>query len=246
MKWCPSFVVRDFLFFNKKGGVMKREHSINDFNAVDFPELSRRTAVHEAGHAAAVYFGNQQRALPPVFFQMVISPCVCSVADRRGVTRIEGGRLIHTLPSSWEEVSRDFSLAQQQTYRLAFEADVVNLLVGSLAEAKYVAERDNELINPHLVPLTVLHNYGGAADLEVVQEYLDCFVSKAEQAQKIETLFWQAFDFINDWTHWYAITALANYIVQHQRDVMDYDEVTRVLDTHFALAKKYSQRISTL
>jgi hypothetical protein len=235
-----------FLLINKKGGVMKREYSINDFNAVDFSELCRKTAIHEAGHAAAIYLGNQQRKLPPVFFQVIVNPCACSVTHRHGVTRIEGGQLIHTLPSSLEEMNHHFSLAQQQAYRLAIEADIVNLLVGSLAEAKYVAERDNELINPYLVPLNVLSNYGGATDLQVVQEYLDCFVSKTEQAQKIETLFWQAFEFINDWTHWYAITALANYIVQHQRDVMDYDEVTHVLDMHFALAQKYSQRVAML
>ena len=222
---------------------MKRRHSVNDFNAVDYVELSRKTTMHEAGHAAAIYFGNRQRMLPPVFFQIVISPCTCNVTSKRCSTRIEGGRLIHTLPSSLEEATRNFSLEQQQAYRLAFEADIVNLLVGSLTEAHYVAERDNELINPHLVPLNVLHNYGGAADLEIVQQYLDCFIEKEDQEQKIKELFWQAFEFINDWTHWYAITALANHIFEHEYEVMDYDEIAGVLDTHFALAKKYSQRV---
>lgn len=218
---------------------MKREHSVNDFNMIDFPELCHKTAIHEAGHAVAIYLGNQQRMLPPVFFQIIVNPYSTNAVDHRAITGIEGGRLVHTLPPSLEEAA-----LEQQVYRSAFEADIINLLVGSLAEAKYVAERDNELINPHLVPLNVLHNYGGAADLQVVQEYLDCFVSEAEQAQELEALFWQAFEFINDWTHWYAITALANYIVQHQRDVMNYDEVTHVLNKHFALAQKFSQRIN--
>ena len=220
---------------------MKREHSINDFNTINFSELCRKTAIHEAGHAAAIYFGNQQRLLPPVFFQVIISTCPCNA--HQCMTRIEGGLLIHTLPYSLEEVTRNISSAHQQAYRLAFEADIVNLLVGPLAEANYVAERDNELINPHLVPLAMLHNYGGAADLEAVQQYLDCFIKdKAEQEQKIKELFRQAFEFLNDWKHWYAITALANYIMQHEREVINYDEVAHVLDTHFTLAKKYNQR----
>ena len=222
---------------------MKRRHSVNDFNAVDYVELSRKTTMHEAGHAAAIYFGNRQRMLPPVFFQIVISPCTCDVTNKRCSTRIEGGRLIHTLPSSLEEATRNFSLEQQQAYRLAFEADIVNLLVGSLTEAHYVAERDNELINPHLVPLNVLHNYGGAADLEIVQQYLDCFIEKEDQEQKIKELFWQAFEFINDWTHWYAITALANHIFEHEYEVMDYDEIADVLETHSTLAEKCKQRL---
>ncbi|CAG1770801.1 hypothetical protein BAC3_01334 [uncultured bacterium] len=225
---------------------MKRRHTLNDFNTVDYAELNRKTAMHEAGHAAAIYFSNRQRMLPLIFFRMVISPCVCdAVNNHRCITRIEGGRLIHTLPSSLEEATRNFSLEQQRAYRSAFEADIINLLVGSLAEANYVAQRDNELINPRLVPLSVLHNYGGEADLEVVQQYLDCFVSnEMQQEQKIKELFWQAFDFVSDWTHWYAITALANYILKHENDVIEYDEIIGVLEEHFLLAKKYSQRVA--
>ena len=222
---------------------MKRRHTLNNFNAVDYAELSYKTAMHEAGYATAIYFGNQQRMLPPVFFQIFISPCTYNVNNKQCTTRIEGGRLIHTLPSSLEEATRNFSLVQQQAYRLAFEADIVNLLVGSLTEANYVAERDNELINPHLVPLSVLHNYGSAADLEIVQQYLDCFVEKQDQEQKIKELFWQAFEFINDWTHWYAITALANHIFKHEYEVMDYDEIADVLETHSTLAEKCKQRL---
>jgi len=47
---------------------MKRKQSSNGFNTVTHIELSRRTAIHEAGHAVAIYFGNKQKQLPPVFF----------------------------------------------------------------------------------------------------------------------------------------------------------------------------------
>jgi phosphatidylglycerophosphatase A len=53
-------------------------------------------------------------------------------------------------------------------------------------------------------------------------------------------LFWTAFDFINDWAHWYAITSLANYMLSNDSHIIGYDEVVTVLDTHFAVAKKSS------
>ena len=224
---------------------MKRKHSVNDFNAFDYAELNRKTAMHEAGHAAAIYFGNRQKMLPPVFFQIVVSPCLCSTEQQHHcATWVDGGRLIHTLPSSLEEATHNFSLAQQQAYRLAFEADIVNLLVGSLAEANYIAQRDNELISPHLLPLDVLPNYGGAFDLEMVQQYLNCFISdKTEQDKKVTELFWQAFEFVNDWSHWYAITALSNMILNNQNGILEYDEIADVLEYHFAMAEKYRQRM---
>jgi hypothetical protein len=110
--------------------------------------------------------------------------------------------------------------------------------VGPLAEANYVAQRDNELINPRLVPLHALHNYGGASDLEIIHDYLQCFsTDRKEQEEKITKLFLEAFDFINDWAHWNAITALANTILIHDKDIFDYDEVVAVLEAHFFIAR---------
>jgi hypothetical protein len=219
---------------------MKRRHTINDFNAVDYTELNRKTAIHEAGHAAAIYFGNKQKMLPPIFFQIILNDCACHTYNNNCTTIIEGGRLIHTLPSSLEEATCTFSSAQKQAYQQAFEADIINLLVGSLAEAYYVAQRDNEPINPLLVPLHALHNYGGASDLAAVNEYLQCFIAdQVEREQKITELFWAAFEFINDWAHWYAINALANYILNQEKNIIDYEEIVAILEKHFAIANKY-------
>jgi hypothetical protein len=71
--------------------------------------------------------------------------------------KIEGGRLIQNLSLSFAEVTRFFSWPQQQEYLCAFEADVINLLAGSLAEAKYMASKDNENFNTHLINLDALH-----------------------------------------------------------------------------------------
>jgi hypothetical protein len=206
---------------------------------IDQLELSLKTAFHEAGHAAAIYFGNKQKQLPPVFFQIIISEHLCNAEDNNCQTKVEGGRLIHTLPSSFEEISRSFSPDEEQVCQQAFEADIINLLVGPLAEANYVAQRDNELISPRLVPLNALHNYGGASNLEIIHDYLQCFIAdRKEQEEKITKLFWEAFDFINDWAHWNAITALADTILTHDKDIIDYEEVVSVLEAHFSIARR--------
>jgi hypothetical protein len=219
---------------------MKRRHTSSDFNPVDYIELSRKTAIHEAGHAAAIHFGNRQKQLPPVFFRIVINDYLYG-SDDSCITKVDGGRLIHTLPSSIKEACRNFSFTQKYAYQQAFEADIINLLVGSLAEANYIAQRDNEIISPSLVPLNALHNYGGASDLEIVNEYLQCFsVNQIQQEKKITELFSAAFDFINEWSHWYAIIALADYILENDKNIIDYEEVVAVLDAHFSVVRRYA------
>jgi hypothetical protein len=233
----------DLHFFNAEV-TMKRKHTPNDFDAIDCIELSKKTAIHEAGHAAAVYFGNKQKQLPPVFFQIIMKNCSCN--HDNCMTKIEGGRLIHTLPVSVEQANNQSFIEQKHVYQQAFEADITNLLVGSLAEAHYVAHRDNELISPLLVPLNVLHNYGGASDLEVVNDYLQCFVpNEQQQKEKVNELFLAAFDFINDYSHWYAITALAEHILKNNNSIIDYTEVTTVLDKHFSDSKKHIRFINS-
>lgn len=213
------------------------------FNESSFKELSRKTAIHEAGHAAAIYLGNKQKQLPPVFFQIFIAgkePGLQTAKIRRPwIASVQGGRLIHTLPSSVAEATDNFSPAQKQAYLNAFEADMVNLLVGPLAEANYVALRDDEIINASLVNLNALHNYGGTADLQVIQDYLDCWDGdETLRKQKIATLFAQAFEFINHRANWRAINALANTLLANDKQVFDCEEIMAVLDAHFFGSKK--------
>jgi hypothetical protein len=220
---------------------MKRRHTSSDFNSADYIELSRKTAIHEAGHAAAIHFRNKQKQLPPVFFRIVINDIndYSYGSDDSGITKIEGGRLIHTLPSSIKEACCNFSFTQEYAYQQAFEADIINLLVGSLAEANYIAQRDNEVISRSLVPLNALHNYGGSSDLEIVNEYLQCFsVNPIQQEKKITELFSAAFDFISEWSNWSAITALADYILANDKNIMDYEEVVAVLNANFSLVRR--------
>ncbi len=207
-------------------------------------ELNRKTAIHEAGHAAAIYISNKEKQLPPIFFQIFIKEPVRDVHPESSrscssqsplYAWIEGGRLIHTLPSSLQEATCRFSSQEKQAYQQAFEADIMNLLVGPLAEAKYVALRDNELINPRLVNLHALHYYGGLSDLKTAHEYLDCLLSDPEQKEKkIAELFGAAYRFINHPGYWRAITVLADYILNAGKKVIECEEAIAVLDARLA------------
>ena len=231
---------------------MKRRYTSDDFYPINHAELSRKTAIHEAGHAAAIYLGNKQKQLPPVFFQIFIkelntdfqsTACLCKSFDacNNCITKIEGGRLIHTLPFSVDEAVSEFSLTQKLAYQCAFEADIFNLLVGPLAEANYVAMRDAEPINPRLVNLNALHYYGGSSDLETINEYLNCLnTDRAQQEKKLSELFLAAFNFINNRSNWHAIMALADYILADCKNIIDCEEIIAVLDAHYFIARKNS------
>jgi hypothetical protein len=220
--------------------IMNRKHIFNKALNLKHQEVNRKVAIHEAGHAAAIYLGNKQKRLPPIFFQIFItsvnddlqSSRFLRKPDAKYIANIGGGRLIHTLPSSIEEATHGFSLAQKIAYQRAFEADMINILVGPLAEAKYIAQRDGALIDPRLMHLNALHYFGGTSDLKSVHEYLECFIANsALREQKIAALFLAAVGFVNEESNWRAITALADYIVSEGKSVIECNEIIDVLET---------------
>lgn len=219
---------------------MNRTQNLKNTSKLAHQDVSRKIAIHEAGHAAAIYFGNQQKGLPPVFFQIFINPLNNDVQSSeflgkpsdRYLAKVEGGRLIHTLPSSLDEATKDFSAAQKHAYQQVFEADIINLLAGPLAEARYVSLRDNEPINPALLTVNALQNYGGSSDLEVVNEYLECFTDSDElRESKMTELFLAAFDFVSERSNWLAITALADSILAHQEHIIECNEIIDLLES---------------
>jgi hypothetical protein len=155
-----------------------------------------------------------------------LSWSLCLLNDQC-IAKLEEDRLIHTLPFSIKKATKAISSEQEPAYANTFETNVINLLVGPLAEAKYVAMRDGELINPRLGNLDALHYYGGSSDLEMVYGYLGCFIAEeAELERKISDLFLQAFRFINDRSNWLAITVLATYILTgRKKNSIDCEEV---------------------
>ncbi len=225
---------------------MKRNKKIETSSQDNLIQHKQHIAFHEAGHAAGIHLNNKARQLPPVFFKIIIQEMTdVTAADVMAyqithddcIARIEGGRLIELLPPSVESLARELTerndaMAQLvKDYMTAFEADIINLLIGPLAEAKHVADTDNELFNHKLVNLDTLKNYGGSSDIALANEYLQSFYAdKQQQDKKLEELFNAAFDFINNAENWAAITRLADYILCSSKSIIYCEEIFSTLD----------------
>ncbi|MCF7970702.1 MAG: hypothetical protein K9L22_05990 [Methylococcaceae bacterium] len=186
-------------------------------------------AYHEAGHVAAIYIRNREQQLPPVFFEINFNRHECP--DCPFFARIDGGRLIENLPIVGIENNHlDFG-AEKQDLQHAYEADVINLLAGPLAEAKFVALRDDEAFSAQLVNIDALKNYGGHSDLEQARAYLEYFISDARERElKVEALFMCAFQFINHPKNWRCIQHFARYILNNEQANISCEEASLVFD----------------
>lgn len=216
---------------------MNRTHNFKKTAKLIHQDVSRKIAIHEAGHASAIYLGNNKKGLPPVYFEIFIQTLPSDFQSgflgnpsEQYIAKVQGGLLIHTLPSSFDEATQGFSSAQKLAFQQAFEADIINLMVGPLAEANYVALRDNEPINPQLVNVNALQYYGGLSDLKIVNEYLECLIDCDELREwKLTDLFLAAFSFVRERSNWLAITTLADYILAANRKLIEYDEIIGIL-----------------
>ena len=153
------------------------------------------------------------------------------------IARVQGGRLIEALPFSVDKLMLELTKRHKVTakwvknYRKAFEADIINLLIGPLAEAKHVADVDDELFNYRLITLKSLENYGGESDLALVNEYAQSFSSdKQQRNEKLDELFAVAFDFVDNHANWKAITRLAGYIIGSSKNIICCEEIVSILD----------------
>jgi len=101
-----------------------------------------------------------------------------------------------------------------------------------LAEAKQAYNRDNELFNRKLVDLNSLKNYGGGSDLALARQYLESFSANTQQQdEKLDELFTEACNFVSDCSNWKAITKLANYILDSNKNIISCEEVVSVLES---------------
>ncbi|MGR8930066.1 MAG: hypothetical protein ACU836_05445 [Gammaproteobacteria bacterium] len=192
-------------------------------------ELHWRTAFHEAGHAAAIHILNRKKQLPPVYFEIQVKrPEESRVSF---LAKVIDGKLIQNLSIAVPGCVSSLTESAQHHYQRAYEADIVNLLVGPLSEAKYVALNDGEVFNKDLVSLNALRNYGGHSDLESVQQYLDAFVkADTHREQKINELFREAQRFIDDPSYWQCISELADFILKSGKETISCEETTDVLE----------------
>lgn len=208
--------------------------------------LIKQTAFHEAGHAAAIYLYNKQKKLPSIFFQIstkelcsnkIIRKEATPLYNKSFVAKIEGGRLIQSLPVSVLENKRQSPATTGQcALQTAYEADIINLLAGPISEAKYVNLRDGEEFSPLLLNISALKFYGGESDLSCINEYLDYFLDNPqEREQKLSDLFKKAFDFVDNKPNWKAIASLANYILNNQNQVISCKTAFTILDNSFSL-----------
>jgi hypothetical protein len=210
-------------------------------NKISPMRVSKRNAYHQAGYTVSIYLGNKQKKLPAVHFQIAISsPRQEPVISRRTVrlpvkqtVKLEGGRLIESLPYSYDAAVKRLSPCQKQQCQDAFEADVINILTGSLAEAKYVALRDGEVFNANLVYLGALRFYGGSMDLQLINEYMACLMPDDPQKQqsRLAELFLQAYSFINDKKNWFIIANLAETLTNFPKDLYTCDELIHLIES---------------
>jgi len=234
---------------------MKRNKIIEALGQEKWVEHKKRIAFHEAGHAAGIYLNNKAWQLPAVFFNIIFKD-MSSVADVDAmaypafqddcIARVEGGRLIEIPPSINSLISglsehNEPVMQLIQDYKVAFEADIINMLIGPLAEAKHIADIDNEPFNPKLVNLEALSNYGGRSDLILVDDYLHSFFTDLQQKEEtLAKLFAAAFDFVNEGANWAAITGLAGYILDGTKNMISCEEIISILDqsvAHFQNSK---------
>ncbi|MBK8816672.1 MAG: hypothetical protein IPN42_14730 [Methylococcaceae bacterium] len=209
-------------------------------------KISRKSAFHVAGHAAAIYFRNRQLSLPTVFFQIQLCEDFYPRKSSKTIDKkynsffpkLEGGRLIPELPFSLTEMEQKMP-SSQLAYQEAFEADIVNLLAGPIAEAKYVALRDDEVITPRLVNLKALHRYGGETAIDVVYKYFECINETDKSKEKlIIGLYLSAFAFVNERANWLAITALAEHILATQKPLIAFEEIVCILESNHKNLKR--------
>ena len=227
---------------------MKRNKIIDIHKYNRLMQHKQCIAFHEAGHAAAIYLNNKARNLPPIFFQIIFKEIsktsdydemiYAATTQDDSVARVEGGRLIESLPYSVDGLAHKLighneAMTPSATdYASAFEADIINLLIGPLAEAKHVHDRDDELFNHQLINLRSLENYGGESDLALAREYLKSFsASSHQEVGKLDELFAAACDFVSDSSNWKAITKLANYILESNKKIISCEEVVSVLQS---------------
>lgn len=219
---------------------MKRNFTIDDLKTSNFQELATQIAYHEAGHATAIYLYNKQQQLPPIFFQIHIkSPEHIQelIAEKKYLqasdvaAAIEGGCLIENIALNLPVSSNEIPSSEKTEYLQALDADVVNLLAGSLAEKNYQIQRDNEVINADLLNIETLSSYGNHSDMQKVNIYLNTFSDcPLQRQQKLSQLLKQSFNFITHRRTWKAVEAVAAYILESQKQQIHCEEIFKVVD----------------
>ena len=208
---------------------MQRIDQRHEIGFKDHQELNRLTAFHVAGYVAALYFENQRKNLPLIYFQILIGKQESKT--RLLLAKVSGGRLVGDLGTiTPEKIAKHWNSSASGGHQAVYEADIINFLAGSLAEAKYVAVRDNEGFNLDLLSPEAIRHYGGQEDMQEVNRYLDFFVPNPKlRKPKLKELFTEAFRFVEKEHNWKSITALAQYILDNTQGNISCEQAIAVL-----------------
>jgi hypothetical protein len=207
---------------------MQRIDQRHQIGFKDHQELNRLTAFHVAGYVAAMYLENQRKNLPLIYFQILIGKQESKT--RLIFAKVSGGRLVGDLGTITPEKLTEYWNSASSGGQGVYEADIVNFLSGSLAEAKYVAIRDNESFCLELLNPDAVINYGGQDDMQEVNRYLDFFVSNPQRrTAKLKELFGEAYRFVEQESNWKSIAALAHYILENNQGNISCEQAIEVL-----------------
>ena len=230
---------------------MKRHKSFDLSKKNSLDAHKKKIAYYESGRAVAMLINNQLKNLPPVFFEITFNNNTQNTpsdtqldlaSDVDYSAKVKGGRLVKNLPESIAmftselDLFLEYSMEQKEKIIeglvMAMECDLVNILVGSLAEAKYTVLCDDEIFNKNIVNINALHNYVGLSDRVLIEEYLTCFSnSKRLQNHILERLFMQAYDFIDNASNWKKIMKLVDHILDEDIKKINYNQVNKLLDS---------------
>lgn len=195
-------------------------------------------AYYIAGKASSILLGNKQRNLPAVYFEITaarqrdfhpseIRPLSIGLLP----VHLEGGRLIQNLTVPFAELTRGFNEEQTHQFRSAVEADIVNLMAGAAAEARYRIQHFGETMSGKSLPLTTLHVYADNVDLDQIGDYMDCLsLSKTEHERILTELFAIACEFVESESNWMAITALARFIHNEADEEITCEQLIALLE----------------
>ena len=198
---------------------------------LDHQEIANQTAFHEAGHAVSIYLGNKAKNLPPVYFQIKITKTDPEKEKQIYFAKVIDGHLIQSIPIPGIEKIGQLGEEEQRLYQQVYEADIINLLVGPLAEAKYVSIRDDEALNFNLLNPHALNYYGGSSDVKKAYSYLEYFItSEYQREKKMLELFSQAYDFIQNNQNWICILNLAHHILNDKNEILSCEEAVDVIN----------------
>jgi len=204
----------------------------------NFNTLNQRVAYHEAGHATAIYLYNKYKNLPPIFFQVCIETNLQKQLNNSDnfnqnhiAAKIEGGYLIENPLLSLSTNQAQMSLQAKKSYAMALDADVINLLAGSVAEAYYLSTHDGETLTASMLTVEALENYGAYSDFQKINTYLS-YVSPCikQQTQHLNKLLHETFNFMTQPKLWLAVESVAKLFLSTENNIIACEEIFAVID----------------